>query len=281
MNFVIREIAGLVLYFIGYPFLNSKISFLSLYFHNPSSELFERIVLFGKKKGYRFIDINECYDIILNKKKNMDKILFISFDDGWQSNMKLLPIIEKYGVPITVFVSIEPIINGNFWWEYAIKDIGYKNMLKLKKIPYDQFCKVIKKMKKSVRLTRSAITEDELLLLIKHPFVSIQSHTITHPLLTACDNKTLVDELENSKNYLEKISGKEIIAFSYPNGSLGEREIKAVKTAGYKMAFTTVAKHVDVQSDSLYLIPRMAMNTYGGYYENLAKIIGIWQHFIK
>ena len=58
-------------------------------------------------------------------------------------------------------------------------------------------------------------------------------------------------------------------------------EIEAVKKAGYKMAFTTEYIPIQINHTNLYRIPRMAMNTYGGYYENLSKILGIWQDILK
>ena len=53
------------------------------------------------------------------------------------------------------------------------------------------------------------------------------------------------------------------------------------KKAGYKMAFTTEYIPIQINHTNLYRIPRMAMNTYGGYYENLSKILGIWQDILK
>ena len=133
-------------------------------------------------------------------------------------------------------------------------------------------------LKKEIKLQRSSITVDELAILAKHPLVSLQSHTVTHPILTNCSKETLDWELVKSKKYLEENTGKEVFAFSYPNGDVGEREIKAVENTGYKIAFTTKPTLIDTTNpENMFLIPRKAINTLGGKYENLAKIIGIWQ----
>ena len=42
---------------------------------------------------------------------------FISLDDGWRGNLKLLPIFEKYKVPMCIFITTGPIESGNYWWE--------------------------------------------------------------------------------------------------------------------------------------------------------------------
>lgn len=78
-------------------------------------------------------------------------------------------------------------------------------------------------------------------------------------------------------NIIVKLNGKNI-AFSYPNGDVGDREVKAVENAGYKIAFTTKPTVIDTTNPgNMPLIPRKSINTLRGKYENLAKIIGIWQ----
>ncbi len=47
------------------------------------------------------------------------------------------------------------------------------------------------------------------------------------------------------------------------------------------MAFTTEYIPIQINHTNLYRIPRMAMNTYGGYYENLSKILGLWLDILK
>lgn len=272
-----REIFAYCLYHFC-KFFYKEEKFLSIYFHAPSPRLFEEIVKWCKGKGYRFIDINECYQILTNKIDIKEKVVYFSFDDGWKSNLNLLPIIEKYNVPITIFVATEPIESGNYWWEYASKSGGTSKVAQMKQLEHSEFIKELAILKRSITLQRSSITEEGLATLAKHPLVSIQSHTVTHPVLINCSQKTLNWELTESKKFLENKVGKDIIAFSYPNGDFGEREIKAVENAGYKIAFTTKAQKIDTTSlDNIYLVPRKAINTLGGKYENLAKIIGVWQ----
>ena len=152
----------------------------------------------------------------------------------------------------------------------------------MKKLEHSKFIEELEILKKEIKLQRSSITEDELAILAKHPLVSLQSHTVTHPILTNCSKETLDWELVKSKKYIEENTGKEVFAFSYPNGDVGEREIKAVENSGYKIAFTTKDCKINTTSlDNLYLVSRKAINTLGGKYENFAKIIGIWQKVFR
>lgn len=68
----------------------------------------------------------------------------------------------------------------------------------------------------------------------------IQSHTLTHPDLTILSPKTLQHELADSKATLEKELGTPIHFFAYPSGKHNDTVLKAVKDAGYLMAFSTL-----------------------------------------
>lgn len=245
----------------------------SLYYHNPPVNGFEKMVLYYMKRGYHFVSVNELLQLLLLKKSNDEKIAFISFDDGWQGNLKLLPIIEKYKVPVCIFVATEPLIDGNFWWEYIASYCGFKKMLLFKNLSYTDFNEKLTKIKKNVSLNRSALTKGELIELAKHPLISIQSHTVNHPILTKSPDQILQSELAESKAKLEELTNNKVFAFSYPNGSLSSREVNMCKQF-YKMAFTTEQRHIKFEDD-LFLLPRYALT--GQYFRDLLKVWGIWK----
>lgn len=215
-------------------------------------------------------------EIITKRKPINEKLGFISLDDGWRSNLQLIPVIEKYNVPICIFVATEPLDSGNYWWEYIIKESGRKAMIRFKDLPYNEFYAQLEEVKSHIDLERSSMTREELKDLAKHPLVSIQSHTVNHPILTSVPAEVLEKELAESKLFLEAMCEKEIIAFSYPNGSLSDREVEAAKES-YKIAFSTEQRHITLK-DNLHLLPRVALT--GDYYRDLLKIYGIWP-FIK
>lgn len=249
----------------------------SLYYHNPKPEGFEAVIRHLHSKGYKFISINELYDR-LKRRDIKGKLAYISLDDGWQGNLKLIPIIEKYNVPITIFIAVKPIIEGNYWWEFVAKKIGYSKMQDFKNLPHDEFESQLKQIKTEVgALGRSAMTMDKLKEVAKHPLVSIQSHTVNHPILTKLPNDLLEFELSESKKHLEEITGTEVFAFSYPNGSLTDREINATKKH-YKIAFSTNQNNIRV-SDDIYTLPRYALT--GDYKRDLLKLHGLWKYLMR
>ena len=89
-----REIVGYALYQIG-KFGRKEPDFLSIYFHDPAPKTFTSILEWCKKKSYRFITLQECYAILSGKIRQEGKVAYLSFDDGWQSNLNLIPIIDN------------------------------------------------------------------------------------------------------------------------------------------------------------------------------------------
>jgi len=67
----------------------------------------------------------------------------------------------------------------------------------------------------------------------------VESHTVSHYDLTKLDSRKLAQELNDSKTSLEKHLGTKVDFFAYPSGQFNENVEKAVKNAGYLMAFTT------------------------------------------
>lgn len=245
----------------------------SLYYHAPSVRGFEKMIQRYLNNGYRFVDVEELFSILNKRQKLVEKIAFISLDDGRKGNLQLIPVIEKYNVPICIFVSTEPLCSGNFWWDYVIKERGFRQMVEFKKLSYQDFYSQLGEMQKRNELARTALTVDEVKMLANHPLVSIQSHTVHHPILTHVPNDVLHKELSESKSYLESLTGKEVFAFSYPNGSLTSREVDACRDY-YKLAFTTEQRNISLDDD-VFLLPRYALT--GDYYRDLLKVKGIWK----
>ncbi len=78
------------------------------------------------------------------------------------------------------------------------------------------------------------LNENHVKILSKFPWVTIGSHTITHPNLTLISNSQLKHELLDSKKILEDITKTEIKHLSLPNGMGNDKVINSAQEAGYK-----------------------------------------------
>jgi peptidoglycan/xylan/chitin deacetylase (PgdA/CDA1 family) len=68
---------------------------------------------------------------------------------------------------------------------------------------------------------------------------TIGSHTHTHPMLTACGERTLRNELAVSRQLLEDLIGAEVSSISIPSGRVNTVVLAACKEAGYRRVYTS------------------------------------------
>ncbi len=71
--------------------------------------------------------------------------------------------------------------------------------------------------------------------------LSVQSHTVTHPLIANVDERRLRAELADSRTAISKLTGVMPDVLAYPNGTWSDfrqREIDVARTCGYQAAMT-------------------------------------------
>ena len=117
---------------------------------------------------------------------------------------------------------------------------------RLKKLPNEQKDAKIKEIAEILQVEIPALPAEEFAPMnwlqareMDEGNVKIESHTVTHPILTNISSKKLDFELQNSKKRLEEILERRVEHFCYPNGSLNGNVQKATENAGYKSATTT------------------------------------------
>ncbi|MFU8830604.1 MAG: polysaccharide deacetylase family protein [Wenzhouxiangella sp.] len=65
----------------------------------------------------------------------------------------------------------------------------------------------------------------------------IGSHGLSHLFLNTLSPAALAIELAGSRDFLEQITGREVVLLSLPGGRGGQREIEAAHAAGYRSVF--------------------------------------------
>jgi peptidoglycan/xylan/chitin deacetylase (PgdA/CDA1 family) len=277
----LREILGYLLVRFYTITKQSHKGILSIYFHNPSVALFESILKWLSEQGYRCISIKELEYHISQNLVN-EKMVFISFDDGWKGNLELIQTIERWKVPVVIFVPTHAVVSGNYWWEFSMIEgqeeySNIKNTENFKKLSEEIFIEKIEILKQKYQLERSCLSLEELIRISKHEYITIASHSVTHPILSKNSYKTQTWELMESKRILSTWIKQNIEYISYPNGDYNKDTIEIAKKCSYKLGFTTHHGDIIPQKVDPYLIPRNSLNDEGGFYENISKLLGIWQ----
>lgn len=131
----------------------------------------------------------------------------VTFDDGMRNNHTVaLPILNEYGIPATVYVTIGFIGSDSPW-------IGSGADGAMMREP-------------ELRELASAGWE-------------LGAHTMTHPDLSTLDYAQCHAEIEDSKVALEGITGVPVETFAYPFGKYGPAALAAVQDTEMIAAVTT------------------------------------------
>jgi peptidoglycan/xylan/chitin deacetylase (PgdA/CDA1 family) len=164
------------------------------------------------------------------------KPVIITFDDGYKNNLNAFAIFQK-------------IKNERFQPTgtiFVISDfIGRPN-----------------------RLSKS-----DLKIMADSAMISIQSHTATHPDLTKIKNYQY--ELKESKDKIQNITGKPVIALAYPYGNTNHKVVAETKKY-YSFGLTTTPEPFAKKGikEELYLLPRIYVK-YSTTLDDFAKIVDI------
>jgi len=101
----------------------------------------------------------------------------------------------------------------------------------------------------------------------------IDSHTLTHPDLTALDDAALARELEDSRTQLQQRFDVPVNFFAYPAGRRDARVRRATEAAGY-LAATTVEEGVAHGKDDPFALKRVRVNATDTAESLLARVRG-------
>lgn len=292
MIFTLRNISAFFIakIYIVTGLLNTRLKYLlntetilSLYTHNPDSKYFEKCIKWLLNKGFKFISMIDLTKIINGEMDFPKGAVLITVDDGWRENKNnVIAIANKYHIPITIFISTEPVISGNaFWWSYIEKanrlGITKHSVKELKKMNNDSRLEIVNDVKKLMKTNREALNLQELIEISNNTWVSIGSHTVTHPILVNCTDKTALEEIMESKQILSKWLDKDIYSFSYPNGDYTNREVEYLKNTGYQLGFTTKDDCITPENISdLYTLPRTDLVETISFSENICRMTGLW-----
>jgi peptidoglycan/xylan/chitin deacetylase (PgdA/CDA1 family) len=138
----------------------------------------------------------------------------ITFDDGLENILEnALPELKKRKIPATLFIVTDLLGRTRDWEHYGGDDTRQEKVMTL-----DQL--------------RQLASDAE--------FITIGSHTMTHPMLTQIGKKELDEELLGSRKKLEQLLNYEVRLFSFPYGAFNESAIEASREAGYERVFTAL-----------------------------------------
>lgn len=258
----------------------------------------------------KFLKSNYCITRCEDDWSNIDKrTVALTFDDGYVDfYSKAYPLLKKYNIPATVFVTTGNIeSDSEFWWDELSRIIIDYNLPEYLMVCGKKFVvadyetrldllfeirntvillNYIKRDEEIINIKRQVgadyqyrpqyrtMNRYELKQLAEDPLITIGAHTVSH-ILCDCESEDIqFKEIFDSKRKIEEIIDKDVDLFAYPNGNIGENTRDILKKAGFKRAFTCV--HACIGRYEKYDIPRCPVFDWPqNQTENRFK--GIWQ----
>ncbi|MBD3627951.1 polysaccharide deacetylase family protein [Cyclobacterium sp.] len=245
-----------------------------LVFHDIDPETAERSFAY-LSKHYNFISLDEMITAIQKKDpgKIPKKAMVVTFDDGHVKNHDLLPVLKKYQVPVTIFLCSGIVDTGKHFW--FLEKMDKKTLRHLKRIPNEDRISLLQARgfhSEEEHHDVQALSLNQIAEMT--PWASMQSHTVSHPILSNCKDGESKWEITESKIALEKKLKNPINAIAYPNGNFTKREINFAKEAGYLCGLTVNPGFNSIQSDP-FKLRRLDPNDTQNINELIVKSSGI------
>ncbi|MEW6378722.1 MAG: polysaccharide deacetylase family protein [bacterium] len=222
------------------------------FYPETSTSHFERQIAF-LVKNYHVMSLDEIMERS-QKGESLRGCVAITFDDGFKDNFeKAYPILKKYQVPATIFVTTSYVESGIAPWFIKLRFMFMKTdktylelaadkritaplrtreekfaasekvMRYFKDCPDEQRLRLLDEL--GIRLAVNDFRELDNLMLswdeireMSEQGISFGAHTVNHPILTRIPLAVAEEEIQQSKKTIEEKVGKQVSSFAYPFG---------------------------------------------------------------
>jgi len=149
--------------------------------------------------GYETLDFDDYLEIRAGRRPQPARSVLVTFDDGYESNYTLaFPALREHGQKATIFVALEP----------------------------DEHTR------RQVEGVDGFLTAAQMREMAEHG-ISIQSHSLTHPILTELPPEGVRFELAESKRRLEAVTGRPVRHLAIPRAGYSRAIREEARRQGY------------------------------------------------
>jgi peptidoglycan/xylan/chitin deacetylase (PgdA/CDA1 family) len=243
-------------------------------------------------QSYEILPLDRLVQYIQEGQSLPEKAIVITFDDGYKDNFHYAyPILKKYHVPATIFLTTGHIDTDKlFWWDkisYIIQHSCVENIIldevgshslrskidklrarsivieRMKKLPQERKEQLIDKLISISGVDVPSGLGEGLILSWKeirkmnNNGINFGAHTVNHPCLVNLPLEQAKWEIIQSKNDIEEKLGKKVNAFSYPNGDSSLELVEFIKESGFTCAVSVLPNRLLSPKDNLYKLGRI------------------------
>jgi peptidoglycan/xylan/chitin deacetylase (PgdA/CDA1 family) len=170
-----------------------------------SPRRFERHLRTLRASDHTSVSLSALIAIARGEVPPSERVVHLTFDDGYASFARTWALCRRYGFAATVFPLTGYLGRMNVW-DCVVPRTRHLDKGELRELVADG--------------------------------AEIGAHTVTHPFLTCTTASAASEEIRASKRALEDALGTAVRAFAYPYGDWSPRLAELVAEAGYELAFT-------------------------------------------
>lgn len=243
------------------------------------------------KRLFTVLDLRDAVDH-LERGTLPPRAMAITFDDGYANNATVAaPILKERGLPATCFVATSFLDGGRMFNDTIIEtlrrapeqldltdlSLGTYSLgdMAARRAAIPALLGKLKYLDPAQRLEAAeAVAEraggnlpDDLMMTreqvrtLPEAGMQVGAHTMGHPILTRISRESAEAEILGSKHELERITGRPVETFAYPNGrpqqDYNDSHVDLVRAAGFRAAVSTAWGSAHRGCDRLQ-IPRVA-----------------------
>ena len=252
-------------------------------------------------KHYSVVSLDQIAAILRGERPIRYGLIALTLDDGYRDNYtRAWPILARYGMPATIFVTVGPLDGEVSLWTEEIREalwassgetldlqaMGWGSWplstdaerlaclhavkQRLKVLPDAERQKtnrdIIQRLgsRGKTAVQEQMLTWDMVREMSKRG-ITIGAHTVSHKILTQIVPQEVDWEIRESKHRIEQRLGEPVRHFAYPNGTSADWDSKiqeVVKQAGFETACTTM-RGTNTAKQDLYALRRLEITDAG------------------
>jgi peptidoglycan/xylan/chitin deacetylase (PgdA/CDA1 family) len=212
--------------------------------------MLEEFISYFKRQSYKFIS---PADMLLELPSD-HRYMLVTFDDGYYTNVRALPVMEQFEIPAVFFVSSGHVTQGKaYWWDVVFRELKKlgKTQIQIRReqalyktwktadVEKDLRARFGESSMQPVCDLDRPFRRSELREFAKHPLVSVGNHTRDHAILTNYSPPEIREQIQGGQDDIRELTGKESRIIAYPNGNCGQEIVEISRAIGLQLGMTT------------------------------------------
>lgn len=210
--------------------------------YRVTPEAFEQQLRALRRAGYRSVSLEEWRSAMASRHPLPGRAVLLTFDDGYRDFLThAWPLLRRYRFSATVFLVADLIGQTNRWDQFYGEEVPLLGWEEIRHLQAEG--------------------------------VRFESHSATHPPMTALSAAEVVREASHARDTLQRGLGKPVTAIAYPHGDTDPVVQHLVGRCGYSIGLSCTPGRSSFDDRSLCL-PRIEITGYDTLSDYVSKLHG-------